>query len=200
VANQFLFSCHHHDPDAYTFLVTIHLCISTSFKVRDKAGPGIFPSPSPCRDLPPLRCPPVEPRPLFTLEQVTTFLDNQGTSLCLNRSKCRETTLDTIKGEGLSILGSRLGSTDSQAAFLEAKVDSLLDQAKILASLPHQHALLLLRQCLQQDLRHLQRSSASDSKNKAAWSRLDQGLLNEVRRLRGRVSDRQARSVSKVGN
>jgi len=32
---------------------------------------------------------------------------------------------------------------------------------------------------------------ASDSKIKAAWSRLDQGLLNEVRRLRWRVSDRQ---------
>jgi len=61
---------------------------------------------------------------------------------------------------------------------------TLLDQVKNLASLPHQ-ALLLLRQCLQQDLRHLQRSLASDSKIKAAWSRLDQALLNELRRLRG---------------
>jgi len=114
-------------------------------------------------------------RPLSTLEQVTSFLDDQG----------------TIKGEGLSILGSRLGSPDSQAAFLEAKVDPLLDRVKNLASLPHQHALLLLRQCLQLDLRHLQRSLTSDGKIKAAWSRLDQALLNEVRRLRGRVSDRQ---------
>ncbi len=37
-------------------------------------------------------------RPLSTLEQVTSFLDNQGTSLFLNRSKCTETTLDTING------------------------------------------------------------------------------------------------------
>jgi len=130
-------------------------------------------------------------QPLSTLNQVTAILDNQASSLRLNRTKCTEMTLDTIKREGLSILGSRIGSTNAQASFLDAKVDCLLGQVKNLGSLPHQHALLLLRQCLQQDLRHLQRSLASDTKIKAAWAKLDLGLLNEVRRLRGRVSNRE---------
>ncbi len=57
--------------------------------------------------------------------------------------------------------------------------------------LPHQHALLLLRQCIQQDLRHLQRSLPDHPLINDQWTRLDRALWNEVRRLRGRVNQRQ---------
>ncbi|EAL19765.1 hypothetical protein CNBG0580 [Cryptococcus deneoformans B-3501A] len=54
-----------------------------------------------------------------------------------------------------------------------------------LKDLPHQHALLLLRFCIQQNLRHLQRSLRSDDLVDL-WERLDTMLWEEVKRMRMR--------------
>jgi hypothetical protein len=56
-----------------------------------------------------------------------------------------------------------------------------------LVSLPHQHDLLVLRQCLQKNLRHLQRSLHSDDLEHL-WERLDTSLAGSVRRLRAAAS------------
>ncbi len=47
------------------------------------------------------------------------------------------------------------------------------------------------RQCIRQDLRHLRRCLPDHPLINAQWTRLDQALWNEVRRLRGRVNQRQ---------
>ena len=121
-----------------------------------------------------------------TLDKVYTLMDSQDTALKLNRDKCKEIALLDIAEHGLTVLGTRLGSPASQQAFLASKIDSLLQSLNNLASLPHQDALLLLRTCLQQDIRHLQRTMPISPQINAQWARLDQALCNEVRRLRGR--------------
>jgi hypothetical protein len=52
---------------------------------------------------------------------------------------------------------------------------------------PHQQTLLVLRQCLQQNLRQLQHSLHSDDLGHL-WERLDTSLANFVRRLRAAAS------------
>lgn len=93
--------------------------------------------------------------------------------------------------------GSRLCSRRTVASdmFLAKKVDQLLNQVNNLSSLPNQHALLLLGTCLQQDLRHLQRSLSQTPTIEAEWAKLDQGVWDEVRKLRGRASDRQGNRI-----
>ncbi len=126
-----------------------------------------------------------------TLEKIYSFFDSSPSSLKLNRTKCTGKTLSDIKEHGCNILGSCVGSPQSQAAFLASKIDKLANQVQNLASLPHQHALLLLRQCIQQDLQHLQRSLPDHPLINNQWTRLDRALWNEVRRLRGRVDQQQ---------
>lgn len=53
-----------------------------------------------------------------------------------------------------------------------------------LKDLPRQHALLLLRFCIQQNLRHLQRSLRFDDLVDL-WERLDTMLWEEVKRMKG---------------
>jgi hypothetical protein len=81
--------------------------------------------------------------------------------------------------------------------FLEAKIiaeESLLAR---LVDLPHQHALLVLRQCLQQNLRHLQRPLRSDDL-KHLWERLDASLANSVRRIRATASPAPSQAVDEA--
>ena len=121
-----------------------------------------------------------------TLNKVYTLMDSQNTALQLNRDKCLEIALSDIAEHGLTTLGTRLGSPASQQSFLASKIDSLIESLNNLASLPHQDALLILRTCLQQDIRHLQRTMPTSPQINSQWARLDQALCNEVRRLRGR--------------
>ena len=66
--------------------------------------------------------------------------------------------------------------------FLEAKIAAEEALLAKLVDLPHQHALLVLRQCLQQNLRHLQRSLRSDDLGHLS------GGANSVRRIRAAAS------------
>ncbi|TYJ51098.1 hypothetical protein B9479_008351, partial [Cryptococcus floricola] len=54
-----------------------------------------------------------------------------------------------------------------------------------LVDLPHQHALLLLQLCLQQNIRHLQRSLKTDDFGDE-WKKMDERLWEEVQRLQMR--------------
>jgi len=53
-----------------------------------------------------------------TLEKIYSFFDSSPSSLKLNRTKCTGKTLSDIKEHGCNILGSCVGSPQSQAAFL----------------------------------------------------------------------------------
>jgi hypothetical protein len=66
--------------------------------------------------------------------------------------KSKTTTLQEARETGLQLLGSCIGPTAARERFLEAKI--IAEEALLakLVDLPHQHALLVQRQCLQQNL------------------------------------------------
>jgi hypothetical protein len=119
-----------------------------------------------------------------TLDLVKEFFDENDYSLKLNPTKSFITSIDEIKDSGLKVLGSCLGPTAIRKDFLEEKVALVEQKINRLVDLPHQHALLLLRQCMQQDLRHLQRCLVSDDLADV-WKRLDQALWDGALRIRG---------------
>ncbi len=124
------------------------------------------------------------------LNEIYSFFDSEATSLRLNRSKCREYSLDEVKTSGIAVLGTFVGPTDGRRSFLSAKIDKTIEKlASLTASpLPYQHRLLLLRQCFQQDLRHLQRSLKT-AELTDEWKRLDGAIQGLASSLRGRVTD-----------
>jgi len=79
-----------------------------------------------------------------------------------------------------------VGPPTTRRQFLSAKVGELRQSISKLHSLPHQTALLLLRTCLQQNLRHLQRTLKTENLLDI-WDELDEAIWTEVERLRGRT-------------
>jgi hypothetical protein len=66
--------------------------------------------------------------------------------------------------------------------FLQGKTREVFAKLDELRHLPYQAALLLLKQCIQQDVRHLQRSLRTDDLP-GCWKDLDDRLAKEVSRL-----------------
>jgi hypothetical protein len=77
-----------------------------------------------------------------------------------------------------------VGARSAREQFLQEKIDHEAATVAKLINLPHQHALLVLRVCVQQNLRHLQRSLKSDDLIHL-WDRLDTTLREAVARIRG---------------
>ena len=118
-----------------------------------------------------------------TLVDVRGWWEARGSSVRLNAAKSAEVSLARVRRDGLRVLGTALGPADFRRGFLQAKVDR---QVALLAKLPDlksQHALLLLRFSLQQDLRHLQRSLRTDDMA-GCWAQLDGALVEAVLLLR----------------
>ncbi|UOH81167.1 hypothetical protein LQV05_003833 [Cryptococcus neoformans] len=86
---------------------------------------------------------------------------------------------------GFKMLGTMVGPKKAREEFLKGKMESEARKIARLKDLPSQHALLLLRLCIQQNLRHLQRSLRTDDL-KTYWERMDQELWGEVQRMRTR--------------
>jgi hypothetical protein len=84
----------------------------------------------------------------------------------------------------LKLLGTVVGPREVRASFLDGKIDGVKEKLDKLVDLPNQHALLLLRMAVQQDLRHLQRILKSDDLSDR-WRRLDDILWDAARRIRG---------------
>jgi hypothetical protein len=125
------------------------------------------------------------------LERAQELLEAAQPSISLNLAKSKLISLDRARQEGLEVLGTCLGPTAARERFLAAKIEqeeALLDR---LSALPHQHALLLLRTSIQQNLRHLQRSLPSDDL-KHLWKRLDASLAAAVNRIRSAPSPPQS--------
>jgi len=118
------------------------------------------------------------------LADVQRYFSTATTSLLLNPAKCQQVSIDHVREHGLLALGTCIGSRTARQTFLE---DKIALQASVLTHfplLPSQHALLLLRQCVQQNLRHLQRTLRTDDLTDL-WIRLDNLLVEAVRTLRG---------------
>jgi hypothetical protein len=110
------------------------------------------------------------------------FFDKEDSSLKLNTRKCATVDLDSVRMDGFKLLGTTVGSAEARRAFLQEKVTQVTAKLDELRHLPHQHALVLLRQCIQQDVRHLQRTlNTTDLPN--CWDALDERLALEVKRL-----------------
>jgi hypothetical protein len=115
------------------------------------------------------------------LEDVQTFLSALQPSIQLNMVNSKILALQEARETGLHLLG--ILDLQRRERFLEARIAAEEALLAKLVNLPHQHALLVLRQCLQQTMRHLQRSLRSDDLDHL-WDRLDTSLTNSVRRVR----------------
>ena len=116
------------------------------------------------------------------LKEVYNFFDQEDTTLKLNKTKCAQVSLDQVRQDGFRMLGTCVGPASARRDFLSHKVDSVIAKLDQLPHLPHQHALVLLRQCIQQDIRHLQRTLKTDD-IMDAWERLDSRLHKEIKRM-----------------
>lgn len=116
------------------------------------------------------------------LEDTFQFFDSANSSLRLNKRKCAAVSFDTIRTDGFKLLGTLVGPTTPRLAFLDSKTAAVFSKLDELRHLPHQHALILLRQCIQQDVRHLQRTLKTDDLPNC-WAALDARLEKEVGRL-----------------
>jgi hypothetical protein len=85
------------------------------------------------------------------LGEVQAFFSARQPSIQLNMVKSKTTALQEARETGLQLLGSYVGPTAARERFLEAKI--IAEEALLakLVNLPHQHALLVLQQCLQQN-------------------------------------------------
>jgi hypothetical protein len=118
------------------------------------------------------------------LADVSSFFGTQAPSLQLNLAKSSTRTIQDITQSGLKVLGSCVGSMAPRAAFLQAKIKEQERTLAKLPGLPHQHALLVLRECLQQNLRHLLRSLRSDDLGHL-WAQYDRSLQRCVLQMQG---------------
>jgi len=118
-----------------------------------------------------------------TLEEVTDFFDVAWTSLKLNPEKSSIVSVDRINATGIKMLGSCVGPPSVRRAFLKEKIAEVEQKIEKLVDVPHQHGLLLLRQCMQQDLRHLQRCLVTDD-IEMEWDKLDSIIWKAALRLR----------------
>jgi hypothetical protein len=116
------------------------------------------------------------------LEQTLAFFDERQPSIRLNPAKCKMHALENIRTDGLRMLGTCVGARSAREQFLQEKIEHEAATVSKLINLPHQHALLVLRACVQQNLRHLQRSLRSDDLVHL-WDKLDTTLREAVARI-----------------
>jgi len=116
------------------------------------------------------------------LADAYTFFEQESTSLELNKRKCASASFGDIKRDGFKLLGTVVGPPAARLDFLNAAAASTASKLDQLRHLPHQHALILVRQCVQQDVRHLQRTLKTDDLP-GCWTALDGRLGKEIKRL-----------------
>jgi hypothetical protein len=119
----------------------------------------------------------------LTLEQTLAFFEDRQPSIRLNPAKCKMLALEDIGTNGLRMLGTCVRARSAREQFLQGKIDHEAATVAKLINLPHEHALLVLRVCVQQNLRHLQRSLKSDDLVHL-WDKLDTILRDAVIRIR----------------
>lgn len=93
------------------------------------------------------------------LENIIAAFDGQdGLTLNLQKTKCDTISTVATNEAGIQVLGSAHGTLTARRSFLNNKINVVEAHITRLRGLPHQIALLLLRQCIQPQLKHLLRS------------------------------------------
>lgn len=116
------------------------------------------------------------------LTDTYSFFEQETTSLELNKGKCASVSFDDIRRDGFELLGTVVGPAEARLSFLNPAASSVTTKLDKLRHLPHQHTLILTRQCVQQDVRRLQRTLQTDDLPKG-WTTLDSRLAMEIKRL-----------------
>lgn len=122
------------------------------------------------------------------MQRTQAFLADKENVIKLNNNKCKQVTFTEMAENGFKMLGTMVGPKKAREEFLKDKMESEARKIARLKDLPSQHALLLLRFCIQQNLRHLQRSLRTDDL-KEYWEKMDQELWDEVQRMRTRQTE-----------
>ncbi len=102
----------------------------------------------------------------------------------IRENKCIYQTCEQIKQNKLELLGSCIGSIEGRSQFLTNKIDMIESSMQQLNPLTSQEYLLIIRQCCNQQLRHLQRSMDNNG-IKHLWSHLDDIFISTIKQLRG---------------
>jgi hypothetical protein len=89
---------------------------------------------------------------------IALFNGNDGLTLNVNKTKCEPVATVASSPTGIHILGSVDGTIEARRTFLNNKIDAVERHIQRLRGLPHQQALLLLRQSIQPQLKHLLRT------------------------------------------
>ncbi len=103
--------------------------------------------------------------------------------LRLNVGKCKQTSIEEVRRDGLEILGGFVGEKERQAEWLEARTESTCAKLDALADLHVQDAFVLLQQSIHAEVRHLPRYSRSDHRS-PGYDKYDTKLKSTVRSLR----------------
>ena len=118
------------------------------------------------------------------LDEIEDYFTAQDLNLQLNRSKCQAYDRNYLNTCGMQVLGTCIGPVQVRTDFLKSKIAGVVSKLDKLPSLPSQHALLLLTKCINQDLRHLQRTLYTEDMIDE-WDVLDQKLWHVAKLLRG---------------
>jgi len=107
--------------------------------------------------------------------------------ISLNTNKTKAYSFDDIRRDGIKALGSFLGPTAKQEAFLNDKISDLAQITDRIRHLPKQHALLLLRSSTSTLLRYLPRTIASPGLEHV-FREIDRLILSAVAAIRSKDS------------
>ena len=93
------------------------------------------------------------------LDNIIAAFDGQdGLTLNLNKTRCDTVSTVATNQEGIQVLGSANGTIHARRNFLTNKINMVEAHITRLRGLPHQISLILLRQCIQPQLKHLLRT------------------------------------------
>jgi hypothetical protein len=103
--------------------------------------------------------------------------------LIINHEKTVYVSTEQLRKQGVPLLGSFVGNAEGRRKFLETKIENEIVKINNLRQLSKQEGLLLLRQCLNQDLKHLLRSLDTVGLEDL-WKRLDRSFYAYTDNLR----------------
>jgi hypothetical protein len=119
----------------------------------------------------------------LTIQRTSSFLTYTRSSLSLNVDKSTIDSFDSIRNNGINLLGTAVGSRAFRLNFLTKKVQQQVDIITRLPSLSFQSAFILTKRCIQQNLRHLQRQLKTDDLTEV-WHQLDSLFQHTILTLR----------------
>ena len=119
--------------------------------------------------------------------------------IVLNPSKCKKSSLRAASSNqgGIRVLGSIKGSVPARREFIEDKIEHVKTTIARLVSLPHQLALLLLRNCISKELGYLLRTVRLEGME-YLLEEMDENLLKEIDRLRAAPEGEQRSAKSET--